>query len=447
MHFDYLVVGGGSGGLASARRAAKHGAKVGLIESGRLGGTCVNVGCVPKKVMWNTASIAEAIHDAGDYGFDVTRGGFDWKKVKDARDAYVKRLNGIYARNLNVDEVTYIEGYAKFVGPKTVEVNGERHSGDHVLIAVGGRPRWPQIPGAELGMSSDGFFELEHMPEKVAVVGAGYIAVELAGIFNTLGAEVTLFIRHEHFLRSFDSTLRETLMEAMMSDGLNVETGQEVVRVDRLDSGQVSITESRGSKFEPFDALIWAIGRVPNTDQLGLEAAQVTMDAAGNVPVDAFQNTNVDGVYAVGDVIGKHQLTPVAIAAGRKLADRVFGGQADAKLDYENIATVVFSHPPIGTVGLTEDEAHEMYGDGVKCYSARFTNMYHSMTSRKVPTAMKLVCVGAQEKVVGVHVIGIGADEMMQGFAVAVRMGATKADFDRTVAIHPTAAEELVTMR
>ena len=320
MHFDYLVVGGGSGGLASARRAAKHGAKVGLIESGRLGGTCVNVGCVPKKVMWNAASIAEALHDARDYGFDAHSNGFDWNKVKTARDAYVQRLNDIYARNLGVDDVASIAGYAKFVNPKTVEVNGERHSGDHVLIAVGGRPKWPDIPGAVHGISSDGFFELENLPDKVAVVGAGYIAVELAGIFNTLGAEVSLFIRHEHFLRTFDSMLRETLMEAMLNAGVNVETGQEIVRVDRMGNGQLSVTESRGTKVEPFDTLLWAIGREPNTDQLGLDTTGVMMDGAGYVPVDAFQNTNVEGVYAVGDVTGKFPLTPVAIAAGRKLA-------------------------------------------------------------------------------------------------------------------------------
>ena len=447
MHFDYLVIGGGSGGLASARRAARHGAKVGLIESGRLGGTCVNVGCVPKKVMWNAASVAEALHDASDYGFEATPGAFNWKKVKDARDAYVERLNGIYARNLSVDEVTSIEGYAKFVGPKTVEVNGERYSGDHVLIAVGGRPKWPRIPGAELGMSSDGFFELEQLPEKVAVVGAGYIAVELAGIFRTLGADVTLFIRHEHFLRNFDAMVRETLMESMLDAGVNVETGREITQVTRLEDGRLCVAESRGNKVEPFDALLWAIGRVPNTDQLGLESTGVAQDEDGNVPVDAYQNTNVEGLYAVGDVTGKYPLTPVAIAAGRKLADRLFAGQTEAKLDYENIPTVVFSHPPIGTVGMTEEEAHALYGDGVKTYSTRFRNMYHALTTRKTQTAMKLVCVGAQDKVVGVHVIGIGADEMMQGFAVAVRMGATKADFDRTVAIHPTAAEELVTLK
>lgn len=448
MHFDYLVIGGGSGGLASARRAAHYGAKVAVIESGRLGGTCVNVGCVPKKVMWNAASVAEALHDARDYGFEVKPGPFDWNRVKVARDAYVKRLNDIYARNLGMDGVTSIEGYAKFVGPKTVEVDGERHSGDHVCIAVGGRPRWPNIPGGELGISSDGFFELERLPEKVAVVGAGYIAVELAGIFNTLGAEVTLFIRHDHFLRSFDAMVRETLMETMLNAGVNVETGREVVRVDRLDDGRLSITESRGAKVEPFDEIVWAIGRVPNTDELNLPSTEVKTDDGGNIPVDAFQNTNVDGIYAVGDVTGKYPLTPVAIAAGRKLSDRLFGGKSDAKLDYENIPTVVFSHPPIGTVGLTEDEAHQLYGtDGVKCYTTRFTNMYHALTERRAPTAMKLICVGAHEKVVGVHVIGLGADEMMQGFGVAVRMGATKADFDRTVAIHPTAAEELVTLR
>jgi glutathione reductase (NADPH) len=447
--FDYLVIGGGSGGLASARRAARYGAKAAVIEGAPLGGTCVNVGCVPKKVMWNAASIAEAIDDAPEYGFEAVRGGrFDWSTVKAKRDAYVRRLNDIYRRNLENDGVTEIQGWAKFVDPTTVEVNGEKIRGDRVLIATGSRPRRLGVPGDEFGITSDGFFELEEQPQRVAVIGAGYIAVELAGVFQSLGSDVTMLTRDEHPLRRFESMLRETLLEHMVEHGIAVDACGGVTELVREDDGTLCVHTADGRRMGGFDAVLWAVGRVPNVEKLGLEHTDVRQDADGHVVVDEWQNTNVERVHAVGDVTGKAQLTPVAIAAGRRLADRLFGGQTNARLDYENIATVVFSHPPIGTVGLTEDEAHERWGhDGVKCYSARFTNMYHALTERKPKTAMKLVVAGAQERVVGIHVIGQGADEMIQGFAVAVKMGATKADLDRTVAIHPTAAEELVTMR
>lgn len=446
--FDYLVIGGGSGGLASARRAAQYNAKVGIVEAAPLGGTCVNVGCVPKKVMWNAASFGELLHDAKDYGFDLEVKGFDWNHIKQSRDAYVQRLNAIYERNLGVDDVSYIRGWGKFLDAKTVSVGDKRYTADHILIATGGRPRVPSIPGAELGITSDGFFELDHLPKNVAVVGAGYIAVELAGIFASLGSNVTLLIRREEFLRPFDSMLRETLMEEMVKVGVAIETCIEIEKVEKTPNHELCVTGHNGRLLEGYDSLVWAVGRDPNTDGIDLNNAGVKLDSAGYVGVDEYQNTNVSGVYAVGDVTGKWQLTPVAIAAGRKLADRVFGGKADSKQDYENIPTVIFSHPPIGTVGMTEDEAHEMYGvDGVKCYTTRFTNMYHAVTKRKTATAMKVVTVGARELVVGIHVIGIGADEMMQGFGVAVRMGATKADLDRCVAIHPTSAEELVTLR
>ncbi len=450
--FDYIVIGGGSGGLASARRAAKHGARVALVESGRLGGTCVNVGCVPKKVMWNAASIAEALHDARDYGFGLgASSAFDWQGLKLKRDAYVKRLNDIYARNLVADSVTSVKGWGKLASPREVVVDtaqGERRlTAPHILIATGGQPRFPAISGAELGISSDGFFDLEQLPEHVAVVGSGYIAVEFAGIFRALGSEVTLLIRRERLLGGFDCALRDTLMEEMLSSGINVETGVQVERVTSA-AGKLSVVGTAGQTLSGFDQLIWAIGRDPNTRGIGLEQAGVQVQEDGVVPVDDFQNTTLPGVYAVGDVIGKWELTPVAIAAGRRLADRLFGGEPEARLEYESIATVVFSHPPIATVGMTEERARELYGQsGVTCYTTRFTNMYHAVTERKSATVMKLVTVGAKETVAGVHVIGLGADEMIQGFAVALRMGATKADFDRTVAVHPTAAEELVTLR
>ncbi len=446
--FDYLVLGGGSGGLASSRRAAKHGAKVAVVESGRLGGTCVNVGCVPKKVMWNAASIAEALHFAPDYGFDVDAKSFDWGKVKTGRDAYVARLNGIYERNLSVDDIHLVRGHAQFVDAHTVEVDGERFQADHILVATGGRPSIPNVPGArEHGITSDGFFELASMPEHVAIAGAGYIAVELAGVFNTLGANVTLMVRKDQPLRTFDDCLRTTLTESMLQHGINIETHTDLSSVERMDDGRLALTTLDGRKLEGYDQLVWATGRDPNTDRIGVENTGLELDARGHIQVDAFQNTNVEGIYALGDVAGKWLLTPVAIAAGRKLADRLFGNVQNARLDYLDIPTVVFSHPPIGTVGLTEDEAHEEFGSSVKCYTTRFTNMFYALSEEKVPTVMKLVTVGANEKVVGIHVIGLGADEMIQGFAVALRMGATKADLDRTVAIHPTAAEELVTMR
>ncbi|MCG6975168.1 MAG: glutathione-disulfide reductase [Acidiferrobacterales bacterium] len=447
-HYDFLAIGAGSGGIAATNRAASYGAKCARIEKARIGGTCVNVGCVPKKVMWNTAGIAEALHDAPDYGFDIELKSFQWPVIKKARDTYIERLNGIYARVGETNGVDYIEGEARFTGKNSVEVNGETITADHILIAVGGHPVRPEIPGAELGITSDGFFELEQQPRRVAVIGAGYIAVEFAGLLNALGSDVTMLLRGESFLRSFDPSLRETLMEEMQKNGVNIMTCIHLDRMEQADDGTVTLHSATGEDLSGFDAVIWAIGRAPASRALAPEMAGVDVDDHGYIPTDEFQNTNVKGIYAVGDVTGRAQLTPVAIAAGRKLADRLFNGQSEAKLDYDNIASVVFSHPPIGTVGMTEDEAQEQYGPGaVKVYQSRFTNMYYSVTGRKSPTVVKLVTVGAQEKIVGCHVIGLAADEMIQGFAVAVKMGATKKDFDNTVAIHPTSAEELVTLR
>jgi glutathione reductase (NADPH) len=445
--YDLLVIGGGSGGIAAARRAAQHGAKVCLVEKGRLGGTCVNVGCVPKKIMWNAAVLSEHVISARQYGFDVSPGDFDWRGFKSKRDAYVSRLNQVYARNLDVAAVDREQGTARFVDARAVLVGQRRIEAEHVLIATGSAPKVPDLPGAHHGFTSDGFFELEARPKHVAVVGAGYIAVEIAGVLNALGSDVTLLLRREQLLRGFDALLRETLMEEMSQAGVGIVSCIHLARIDEK-GGTLCLVSEDGTEHPGFDGLLWAIGRSPATATLGLETVGVELDAEGHVVVDAFQNTRVERVYAVGDVTGRAQLTPVAIAAGRHLADRIFGQKPESRLDYDCIPSVVFSHPPIGTVGLTEDEAHELYGvDGVKVYTTSFTNMFHALTEHKPRSAMKLVTVGPQEKVVGVHVIGLGADEMIQGFAVAVRMGATKADFDRTVAIHPTAAEELVTMR
>ncbi len=447
-HFDFLVIGGGSGGIASARRAATFGAKVAIIENNRIGGTCVNVGCVPKKVMWTTSHIAEILNDAPDYGFNLTCNGFNWSTIKRSRDAYVARLNDIYHRNLDVSGVTEITGTGRFVDANTVAVNDVEYTAEHTLIATGGRPMVPDVEGAELGMDSDGFFKLEQQPEKVAIVGAGYIATEFAGVLNSLGSDVTMILRKDRLLREFDASLRETVMDEMQSAGVNILTQRQLKKIERETNETLCLTESNGETMGGFDCLIWAIGRQPLLEQLDLPQAGIEVDRRGFISTDAFQNTNVEGIYAVGDVAGRTALTPVAIAAGRRLADRLFDNQPDARLEYENIPSVVFSHPPLGTVGLTEDEACEQYGhDAVKVYQSRFINMYYAVTERKSPTVVKLVTVGSQEKIVGCHIVGDFADEIIQGFAVAVKMGATKKDFDNTVAIHPTAAEELVTLQ
>lgn len=471
--YDMIVIGGGSGAMGVGRRAAQYGKKVVVIEEdGRLGGTCVNVGCVPKKLMWHAADMAESLKEAPEYGFGSPDGKainsvpkFQWNYFTEKRDAYVRRLNGIYDRNLQNDKVEYISGHAKLVGKDQVEItirneDGSFQSdahvirGDHITIATGGRPTVPsddEIPGASLGITSDGFFELKEQPKRVAVVGAGYIAVELAGVFNTLGTETHLLIRHHTFLRTFDPVISETLQEYMGNTGLNVHQKTNIKKVEGSKKGGPLTLHLDSGKTLEVDCLLWAVGRRPNTDNLGLDSAGIKTDEKGNIVVDKFQQTNVEGITALGDVAGKALLTPVAIAAGRRLSNRMYGPEnvrGKDFLDYENIPTVVFSHPTSGTVGLTEPEAKEKYGeDQVKIYKSKFTSMYFGMTEHKQPSAFKLVCVGKEEKVVGVHTIGLGSDEMMQGFAVAVKMGATKKNFDDTVAIHPTSSEELVTMR
>ena len=447
-HFDFLAIGGGSGGIASAIRAAGHGARAAVVEHGRLGGTCVNVGCVPKKLMWYAASLGHALDDYAGYGFDVSREGFSWPALKRARDAYVERLNGVYARNLEAAGVSRCEGTARFVGPRTVEAGGVRLSADHVVIATGGVPMVPPTPGAELGITSDGFFELDERPRKAVVAGSGYVAVELAGVLRALGSEVVMVLRRDRVLRAFDEMLGAELMAALRADGIEIRTGTTPARIERDERrGALTVQVSGGVPIDGVDTVLWAVGRAPNVASLDPAAAGVETGPGGAVVVDEFQRTGAEGVYAIGDVTGRAPLTPVAIAAGRRLADRLFGGQADRRLSYECIPTVVFTHPPIGTVGATEAQARADHGDAVRVYRTRFNPMYHAFSDHPRKTAMKLVTVGEDERVAGCHVIGEGADEMMQGFAVAVRMGARKRDFDDTVAIHPTSAEELVTMR
>ena len=444
--FDLVVIGGGSGGLACAQRAAQHGARAALVEGARLGGTCVNVGCVPKKIMYYAASLAEALDDAPDYGFDIARGRHDWQALKRARDAYVGRLNGIYERNLEQRSVTLVRAMARLVNANTVLAGDRELQAPHVVLATGGRPLVPALPGAALGTTSDGFFSLARRPSTVAIIGSGYIAAELAGVFHALGTRVTLVIRHDRLLRSFDEMLSLGLTEQMREDGIEIVRQAVPAQLRPAGDGR-EVVLADGRVLGAFDCVLWAIGREPVVDGLGLERAAVRQDEAGHVVTDPFQETSAQGVYAIGDVTGRAALTPVAIAAGRRLADRLFGGQPQSRLDYSLVPTVVFSHPPIGTVGLTEAEARAAHGDGLRCYTAGFVPLYHALTTRKRRARMKLVTAGPQEKIVGLHVIGEGADEMLQGFAVALKMGATKRDFDDTVAIHPTSAEEFVTLR
>ena len=444
--YDLLVLGGGSGGLAHAQRAAEYGARVGVVESGRLGGTCVNVGCVPKKVMWYTADRAHHFDHAEDYGFDIAVRGHDWARLKKSRDAYIARLNGIYARNLDARAVDHIGGYGRFADANTVIVGDEEYSADRIVIATGGQPIVPDLPGAGLGITSDGFFELTARPERVLIVGSGYVAVEFAGIFNELGTETTLVVRRDAVLRHFDSMLGDELMHAMQGNGITVQTGVVPGALEETGEG-LMLVSAEEQRLGPVDCVVWAVGRSPNTAGLDTAAAGVELDDGGFVPVDEYQKTNVDNIFALGDVTRGPALTPVAIAAGRRLADRLYGGMDGRRLDYTVVPTVIFGHPTMGTVGLSEAEARERYGDNMKVYNASFTGMYYALGDRKQRSHMKLVTAGREERVVGCHIFGEGADEMLQGFAVAIRMGATKSDFDDTIAIHPTSAEELVTMR
>ena len=444
--YDLLVIGGGSGGLAHAQRAAEYGARAGVIEYGPLGGTCVNVGCVPKKVMWYAAEMQHHLEHAADYGFGIDVSGHDWASLKTRRDAYVTRLNGIYEKNLDRRGVDYIQGAAHFVDPHTLAVGDKHYRADRIAIATGGRPMVPDIPGAGYGIVSDGFFTLEERPQRVLIAGSGYIAVELGGVFNALGSEVNIVVRKEGIVRSFDAMLGEEVMLAMQNSGIRFDTRVIPASVEKQDDGLVMTSED-GRRFGPVDCVLWAIGREANSDTLALDVAGVKTDAQGFIPVDKFQATNVNHIFALGDVTGAQALTPVAIAAGRRLADRIYGKMEGRHLDYRLVPTVIFSHPPMGTIGMTEAEARAEYGDAVKIYLSRFTAMYYALGEKKQPSVMKLITAGDDERIVGCHVIGDGADEMMQGFAVAIRMGATKKDFDDTVAIHPTSAEELVTMR
>lgn len=445
--YDYIVIGGGSGGIASARRAASYGANTLLIESERLGGTCVNVGCVPKKVMYNAAHLRAGTKLAQDYGFNIPKVGFNWGTLKKQRDDFILRLNSIYANNLASSNVDVVTGHGQFLTADTVSVGQQTFQSKHILIATGGMPTVPELPGAKLGITSDGFFELPVLPQRCLVIGAGYIATELAGVLQALGSQVTLLLRKNQLLRNFDESLSSGVMDAMKTAGVDIQTCIHLTGLAKNQDGSIHALQDDGGHCGHFDSVIWAIGRRPNTFNISLQNAGIDTDPHGFIVTDEYQNTPIKGVYAVGDITGNAQLTPVAIAAGRHLADRLFDGKTTAKLNYDLIPTVVFSHPTIGTIGLTEQQAIDQYGkNDLTIYRSRFTDMLYALSAHKPQTSMKLICQGDNQKIVGCHIIGNGADEMLQGFAVAIKMGACKSDFDQTVAIHPTSSEELVTL-
>lgn len=447
-HYDYLVIGGGSGGIASANRAAAYGQQCAVIEMADIGGTCVNVGCVPKKVMWYASQVADTLNKySHDYGFTLPSYTFDWATMVKSRQAYIDRIHNSYESLFEKNHIDLIKGKARFVSHHTVEVNGQTITANYILIATGTESSRPSIPGAEHGIDSNGFFALTTQPKQVAIIGSGYIAVELAGVVNALGTETHLFARGKQLLKHMDPFLGETLLSCMEDDQLHVHLEMSPKRVVKNPNETITIEFNTGDSYT-VDCLIWATGRVPNTKALNLDATDVKTDEQGYIEVDQFQNTTQSGIYAVGDITGKVELTPVAVAAGRHLSERLFNNKPASHLNYNNIPTVVFSHPPIGTVGMTEAQAIDQFGkDHVKIYQSSFTAMYTAVTSHRQASKFKLICAGDEEKIVGIHGIGYGMDEMLQGFAVALKMGATKQDFDNTVAIHPTSSEEFVTMK
>lgn len=448
-HYDYdlIVLGGGSGGLAAAFRAAQHGQRVAMLEPGELGGTCVNVGCVPKKAMWLAADLAGRIGMAAAMGFDVpVRPALDWKELVVHRQAYIANIHASYLKRLDENKVVRVPRRGRLVDAHTVECSdGVRISATHILIATGAHPQRPDIPGAELGAVSDDFFNLCSAPARVAIVGGGYIAVELAGLLQALGSKVTLLVRGSRLLERFDAELTAQLADNLRHQGVQVHFDYRLRELRRDGDGVVAYGHD-GPHEAAFDQLFFATGRRGNSAGLGLEALGIGVGDKGEVEVDDGQTTAVPSVHAVGDIAGKVGLTPVAIAAARKLMDRLFGGNPQAKMDYENVASVVFSHPALGAVGLSEEEAREKHGD-VRVYRSNFRPMLQALSDGTQRSLFKLVCVGEEERVVGVHLLGESADEILQGFALAVKIGVTKAQFDDTVAIHPTSAEEVVLMR
>ena len=443
--FDLFVIGAGSGGVRAARFAAGFGAKVAVAESRYLGGTCVNVGCVPKKLLVYGAHFAEEFEQASGFGWTLGASSFDWSTLIANKDREINRLNGIY-RNLLVNSgVTLLEGHATLTGPNEVLVNGQRHTAKHILIATGGWPQIPEIPGHEHAISSNEAFFLKALPKRVLVVGGGYIAVEFAGIFQGLGAETSLLYRGEMFLRGFDGSVRKHLHEELLKRGMDVQFNADIARIDKQPDGSLKATLKDGRVLEA-DCVFYATGRRPMLDNLGLETTGVKLDKRGFINVNDLYQTDEPSILAIGDVIGRVQLTPVALAEGMAVARRLFKPEQYRPEDYNMIPTAVFSQPAIGTVGLSEEQALED-GHQVQIFESSFRPMKLTMTDCQERTFMKLVVDAETDKVLGCHMVGPEAGEIVQGLAIAMKAGATKQHFDETIGVHPTAAEEFVTMR
>lgn len=441
--YDLFVIGAGSGGVRASRIAAGHGARVGICEESRVGGTCVIRGCVPKKLLVYASQFAEYLEDAAGYGWQTGEAKFDWRALIAAKDREIDRLNGIYHKLLENAGVELHRGRGRLLDAHTVEVDGKRVTADKILIAVGGRPWVPEIPGHELGITSDEAFHLDALPRRVLVVGAGYIAVEFAGIFAGMGSEVTLAYRRDLVLRGFDDDVRRAVDAGMRGRGIDIRYQVSPARLEKVEGG-IEVTFSDESRDE-FDAVMFATGRSPYTRELGLEEVGVVTGAGNRIEVDRYSRTSVDNIFAVGDVTDRVNLTPVALMEGHAFADTQFGGM-DRPVEHADVPAAVFSQPPVGTVGMSEIEAREQFGK-VRVFRSHFTPMKYTLAGRNEKGVMKLVVDAASDRVVGCHVVGLDAPEIVQGFAVAVRAGLTKVDFDRTLGIHPTAAEELVTLR
>lgn len=446
--FDLFVIGAGSGGIATARRAAEYGAKVGIAEFDRLGGTCVNRGCVPKKLMVYAANFSSLFEDAQGYGWSAIKSAFNWEKMITAVNNEVDRLNGIYQRMLDNSQVEILEGYGKLVDPHTVLVGDKQVTADKILIAVGGHPIKPNILGIEYAMTSDDIFHLKKQPERIVILGGGYIGTEFACIMNGLGTDVTLISRSDMILRGFDDDLRSEIQQGMINHGIKIINQVELIAIEKADGG-LKVTVRKNGDIEDtvvVDAVsLAALGRKPNTQNLGLENTKVKLHD-GAIIVDKYSRTEEENIYAVGDCTNNINLTPVAINEGRAFADTVFGGKSRT-MSYENVPTAIFSTPEGATVGLTQAQAREKYGDAVKIYRTRFRPMYYTLAGKEEKTMMKLVVNQNTDQVLGAHMVGTNAAEIIQGIAIAIKMGATKANFDATVGIHPSSAEEFVTMR
>jgi glutathione reductase (NADPH) len=442
--YDLFVIGAGSGGIATARRAAQYGAKVGIAEFSRLGGTCVNRGCIPKKLMVYASHFPDLFEDAQGYGWSPVQSTLDWKKMITAVNKELERLNGVYQRMIDNAGVDLMNGFAKFLDPHTLEIDDRKITADKILIAAGGQPYKPDIPGIEHAIVSDDMFQLEEQPKHIAIIGTGYIGVEFACIMNGLGSEVTLLDRNDLILRGFDDDLRSGIQEGMQQHGIQILNHSQAASIEKTSEGlKIAIADS--SVTVTADVILSATGRRPSLQSLGLENAGVDVDKEA-VVVDEYSRTSQPHIFAVGDCTNRVNLTPVAINEGRAFADTEFGGQS-RKMAYDNIPSAVFSTPEGATVGLTEAQARKNWGEAIKCYRSTFRPTYHSLSGRQEKTMVKLVVEEDTQKVLGAHMVGEHAAEIIQGIAIALKMGATKKDFDATVGLHPTVAEEFVTLR